>query len=478
MTHSLEVRMRGWGGRTLTAVTLAGMVSLGTAIPAGAEQADDIVERLEAIPGMTVLWERPSGDPEYRFFMLSYRQPADHRRPQAGTFEQRFTLLHKDTDRPMVLHTTGYHVSERASRSEPAQLVDGNQISVEQRFFTPSRPQPADWSTLNIWQAATDHHRLVKALKPIYSAKWVSTGASKGGMTSIYHRRFYPDDVDATVSYVAPNDVINNEDKAYDRFFETVGSDPSCRKRLKEVQREVLKRREEFVQRYQDYAAENGYTFTNLGSADRALEATVLDLEWAFWQYSLESDCVKVPSADASTDELWEFVDATAGFSFYTDQGLEPYLPYYFQAGTQLGWPSPKFRYLKDLRRYPKIYEPRWFMPAGLREQMRFEPRAMADIDRWVRTRGSRLMFLYGGNDPWGAEPFRLGPGTRDSLWYEVEGLNHSARLIERLPQEQREQAVGTLRRWLGVADSPAFQLKTVSPLDGHDELQDRRPPL
>ena len=169
--------------------------------------------------------------------MLSYTQPVDHRRPSAGTFQQRFTLLHKATDRPMVLHTSGYNVSIRVFRSEPTVLVDGNQISVEQRFFTPSRPEPADWSKLNIWQAATDHHRLVTALKPIYAAKWISTGASKGGMTSIYHRRYYPSDVDGTVAYVAPSDVLNREDSAYDRFFATVGTrraarpSPICRSR-------------------------------------------------------------------------------------------------------------------------------------------------------------------------------------------------------------------------------------------------------
>src|SRR5687768_3188655 len=83
--------------------------------------------------------------------------------------------------------------------SEPTRLIDGNQISVEQRYFTPSRPSPTNWERqLTIWQAATDHHRIVRALKAIYAQQWVSTGASKGGMTSVYHRRFYPDDVAGT----------------------------------------------------------------------------------------------------------------------------------------------------------------------------------------------------------------------------------------------------------------------------------------
>ena len=71
----------------------------------------------------------------------------------------------------MVLFTAATTCNLEPYRSEPTRLVDGNQISVEQRFFTPSRPEPADWSKLTIWQAATDHHRLVAALKPIYAGR-------------------------------------------------------------------------------------------------------------------------------------------------------------------------------------------------------------------------------------------------------------------------------------------------------------------
>ena len=72
------------------------------------------------------------------------------------------------------------------------------------RTVNRSAPASMDWSKLDIWQAATDHHRLVTALKPLYPARWISTGASKGGMASVYHRRFYPADVTATIAYVAP----------------------------------------------------------------------------------------------------------------------------------------------------------------------------------------------------------------------------------------------------------------------------------
>jgi PS-10 peptidase S37 len=357
-------------GRAALAAIAVTFAMLG-APAAAAAQSGDIADQLRAIPGMTLVEERPAPAP-YRYFVLSYEQPADHRHPLEGTFQQVFTLLHKDTARPMVLHTSGYNVSLSPSRSETTRLVDGNQISVEQRFFTPSRPAPADWSDLNIWQAATDHHRLVAALDDLYPGRWLSTGASKGGMTSVYHRRFYPDDVDGTVAYVAPNDVVNAEDSAYTRFFERVGT-PECRAALTALEREALgPRRAALAERFAATAAAEGWTFAHtIGTVDRALEMSVLDTAWAFWQYTGVANCANVPAASASTDDIYAFIDAVVFFGFYTDQGLEPYIPYYFQAGTQLGWPEPSFRHLRGLTRYPGLYEPRAVVPRSL--PMRFE---------------------------------------------------------------------------------------------------------
>ena len=66
-------------------------------------------------------------------------------------------------------------------------------------------------------------------------------------------------DMDGVVAYVAPNDVNNNEDSAYDRFFESVGT-KECRDRLNGVQREALVRREPLEKKYEAYAAENGFS--------------------------------------------------------------------------------------------------------------------------------------------------------------------------------------------------------------------------
>jgi hypothetical protein len=429
-----------------------------------AAPTDDLVARLSAIPGLSIVSQSaPTG---YRFFVLTYRQPADHRHPGRGSYEQRLTLLHRSTDAPVVLATGGYGLAATPgpSRTEPTTLLNANQVSVEHRFFTPSRPTPADWDDLTIWQEATDEHRIVQALRTVYSGKWIQTGASKGGMTSVYHRRFYPGDVDGVVAYVAPNDTINELDGAYDRFFDTV-ADAGCRRALDDVQREALKRRDRLVPRL----AAEGWTFTRtLGTADRSFELTVLDTVWTFWQYSSVADCASVPAVTATDQELYDWIDAVIGWSFYTDEGLEYYWPYYYQAATQLGWPSLRFDHLRGLTRYPGLYSAPSALPRELRAP--HQPLPMIDVDLWVRTQAPQMLFIYGQNDPWGAE--RFTPSRRDSHLFVAPGANHGAN-ISRLSPPDAAAATATLRRWAGLPATTA-DASRLAPLPFDDQLPPR----
>ncbi|RKT82086.1 PS-10 peptidase S37 [Saccharopolyspora antimicrobica] len=452
-----------WRG-LVTTVAVCGMLLVGAPVGA-APPADDVRDRLEAVPDLTVVGERPT-EPGFRLFDLTFTQPADHRNPAAGQFQQRLTLLHRDLSRPTVLYASGYDLPEKTTRTEPTRLVDGNQVSLEHRFFTPSRPDPADWGDLDIWQAATDQHRVISALRAVYDDRWITTGASKGGMTAVYHRRFYPDDVDGTVAYVAPNDVDNDRDR-YDEFLAGVGTDPACRAALTAVQREALVRRGELVAKFQAYADAEGLTFDRIiGDIDRGFEMTVIDTPFAFWQYRGQDDCAQVPATTASTDEIYAFFDQTTEFRFYTDQGIEPYAPYYYQAGTQLGWPHVSDEPLADLLHNRELSQPRNLVSRDI--PMRFEPGVMHRVDAWVRSRGSELMFVNGERDPWSAEPFELGPGTRDSYSYLVPGANHGAK-IEGLPADQQAEAEQTLRRWAEV-EAPAMRSAVLDaePLQRH----------
>ncbi|PRH76575.1 aminopeptidase [Streptomyces solincola] len=434
-------------------------------IGAAAGPQADIKDRILAIPGMSLIEEQPY--PGYRFFVLNYTQPVDHRNPRKGTFQQRLTLLHKDTSRPTVFYTSGYSVRTTPSRSEPTRIADANQVSMEYRFFTPSRPQPADWSKLDIWQGASDQHRIFTALKKVYDRKWIATGGSKGGMTATYFERFYPRDMDGVVAYVAPNDVVEHEDSRYDRFFATV-STQECRDKLNALQREALVRRTPLQAKYREWAAAEAATFTTVGTLDKAYEAVVLDFVWAFWQYSGEAQCADLPAAAGASDqEVYDVIDQYSGWSAYTDQSLANYTPYYYQAATEMGSPSLRMPHLKGLTRYG--YQPaRNFVPKDI--PIRFKPLAMADVDFWVRTQGRSMLFVYGGADPWGAERFRVDLGAKDSYVYTAPGANHGAN-VAGLVEAERAKATERILTWAGVS---APQAEQAAPLRTYDAKLDR----
>jgi hypothetical protein len=406
-----------------------------------------ILEALSAIDGMQVL-EQSSSVYGCRFFRLVYQQPANHQNPAGPQFGQRMARIHCSPNYPMVLGTTGYSLWSEDQAWELTAMLGANQLVVEHRFFDASIPESPYWPDLTIRNAAADHHRIVQALRPLYPAAWISTGASKGGMTSVYHRRFHPDDVDATVAYVAPHS-HGVEDPRYALFLEQVG-DPGCRAKLKNLQREVLLRRPAMLQRMTDLASQNGWSYQWLGQ-EIAFEHAVTEFWFYFWQYYDASLCGSIPGSGASNDALFVFLDSISPMSSVSDATISFFSPYFYQAATQLGGPGQADAHIADLLKYPGTDVPASYAPKGWPAE--FEPGAMLDIETWLGTEGSRVMFVYGENDPWSAAAFPLGQ-AKDTYVFTVPAGNHYSQLQE-LPAAERAQALALLEKWTGVKPKP-----------------------
>ncbi|MBZ4336636.1 S28 family serine protease [Corallococcus sp. AS-1-12] len=426
------------------------------------DAAPDILAQLQAIPGLTVVQERPAPAPGVRFFVLTYDQPADHLHPNGTRFQQRMTLLFRSAEAPMVLASTGYGIGTSPGQTEPTFLLQGNQLLVEHRFFGPSIPQPANWKLLSIEQAAADHHRIVQAFKPLFPGKWISTGGSKGGMTSLYHRAFFPRDVDATVAYVAPNS-YGTQDPRYVTFLSKLGT-PECREGIKTFQREVLERREEVGPLFQATAAASyGSTYDFLG-VDKALEFTTLEFAFAFWQYGDASLCDQIPAPGGPAQGLVDFMDWVVGLSYMSDRDLNYYAPYDFQAATQLGSYASEESHLRGVQHYPRGYDPRALVPFDMRPYA-FNPFAMPLVEGWVKAFGERILLVYGENDPWSTGAFSVS-ARNDSYRFFQPGGNHGSR-ITGLPEADRAVALERLRTWAGL---PAESARSMSQLAHGEE--------
>lgn len=428
----------------------------------------DILDDLAGLPGVVSVERMETFQTGYRFYVLQFDQPVDHADPDGQHFLQKVSLMHRDLTAPMVGYTSGYWDYYEDTIVELAALLQANQISIEHRYFAGSRPDPADWSKLTIEQMAHDQHAIITALKRLYEGAFVTSGASKGGMTAIYHRRFYPDDVDGTIPYVAPIS-FGAPDTRYNPYLDTLGP-AGCRQAVRDAAVEMLANRRAAISTLaQAQATTNNLSYTRIAFGP-AVESAIFNVEWSYWQYYGVGFCDDVPLPTATDQELFDFLDDISPVSDNDDTRIGEFDAYYYQAYHQLGYPDGGAAYLDPYLMYTDAD----YLNALPTAQPSYDGgAAMVDIDQWVRTEGNRLLFVYGQWDPWTGGAFELGDATESALFVQTEGT-HSARLT-RLAQADRDAAFAMLEDWTGVTPKVPMMGRSVS--ERAIRLQPRVPP-
>jgi len=407
--------------------------------PDNGSTSQDLFDRINALAGITTTEINPT--PGFlRTFQIDILQPLDHQNADGIQFSQRLYLNHAGETSPLVFAPSGYSAS--ATRVfELTPPLNANQINVTHRFFPNATPTPADWRYCTIWQAANDHHRIVQLFKTIYPGKWINTGHSKSGMASFFHRRFFPDDVEATVAYVAPLP-MDTADVRFDQFLGSI-STLENREKIKDFQRAVLKKRGEIVPMVENFIDSRGLT-CSLG-AGGALEYAVCEYPFAFWQ-SGAGDCSAIPDTNAAAEELYQHLETMSGTLLFTDEYAAYYYPLWYQAYTQFGYYRLITEHLADLMvdaAYPSYGH---FVPPGY--PLDFDPQISQDILTWIQTEGNNMIFIYGGQDPWSAAAIEL-TGATNALKFVHPGGNHSVRIAHLADQQT---IYNTLEQWLGIS--------------------------
>lgn len=396
-----------------------------------------LLERLEAFPGIKVQ-EIKADSGFLSVYEIFLAQPVKHSAGDERTFKQKIVLSHRGFGKPVVMITEGYAMGSKNRTRELSEILNANEIRVEHRFFGDSRPDSLDWACLNIREAAQDHHRIVTLFKEIYHGKWVSTGWSKGGQTAIFHRRFYPDDVDATVAYDAPLNFAEEEPRI-DAFFEKVGT-AECREKLKQFQKMALQKKADMLSHFQQAAKEKSYTYS-IGE-EAAYEYMVLEYPFSFWQYHKLS-CDEIPGEGADTKTLFAHLKKVVALSAYSDLSLNATSMYQFF--TELGYYGYVRYYLTDWLSGAYNYSNKIFAPQGI--EINFDPSAMQDIQAWLQTEGNNMLYIYGELDPWSAPAVDVSEKTNSMKMF-AKGENHYT-FINTFPTEEREKILLKLEEWL-----------------------------
>ncbi len=376
------------------------------------------------------------------YFECFILQPIDHENPEKGSFYQRFELTHVDFDAVNVMNTNGYQLNR--SKSEVATILNSNYINIEHRYCGKSVPEPLDWQYLNLEQATADLHEINQLLRKIYSGKWVSTGISKGGQTTIFYRYFYPDDVAVSVPYVAPLNIDIEEQRIY-TFLDTIGT-KECRDKIFHIQKTLLENREEVLGKLKWFSIASEYEFEYLGGLEAAFEFAVLEYSFSFWQWG--SSCEDLPTGDTLDNYIQSFIDIV-GLSFYDDKTMKLFAPHYYQASSQMGYygfETDRFGDLiKTLPRNPNAS----FAPKEL-GKIKINNKTPKAAEKWLEKNGNQFIYINGANDTWSAT--RVIPTTKvDALYFNMANRSHGDARMKNLSKSDKDAIVKKIEKWLNV---------------------------
>jgi hypothetical protein len=411
---------------------------------ANAHSDEAVLEQdLYNLPDVT--FKKISGpDDPYLKYELSIRQPLDHHNPESKFYYQKVIFTHRGFERPTVMNINGYELYN--AKNEIVEMLHANELNIEYRYFGESVPEKMQWEYLNYDQVSNDLHRINQIFKTLYSGKWISTGISRGGQTTIIYRYFFPDDVDLSIPYVAPMNK-SLEDKRIYAFLDTMGSS-ECRHRITDFQLNLLKHEPEMLEKLKWYARGKNIQFNYLGSLGKAFEYAVLEYPFSFWQVGY-TPCDKIPqnqSGDVLLEHMLEIVD----LDFYSDKSITGFAVHYYQNMTEGGYYGYNAVPFKKYLHYIKEPEPSATFPPKSESYKPFDSSLMVKIFSWLDKEGNNFIYVYGGRDTWSACRVTVSKNVNSRL-YMVPGANHFEARVINMPAEMRDNFASALKNMTGI---------------------------
>ena len=404
----------------------------------------ELQQKLQDLPGISDIkaMESDAYPEKYVFFI---NQLLDPHHPEAGNFKQRVILSHVGFDRPTVLVTEGYAAHYATSpryQEELARIFNANLVFVEYRYFGESMPEPCNWDYLTVENSLYDLHNITTTLKQLYAQKWISTGISKGGQTTMFYRAYFPDDVDISIPYVAP---LNKslEDGRHEPFIAGKVSTAGNRKRVQDFHLEVLKRKDKLMPMFEKYCTDKGYTF-RIPVAE-VYDFNILEYSFALWQWGTPVSNIPATSADDKT--IFNHFIAICEPDYFSEQS--PYPSFNVQAAKELGYygydikPFKKYLTIKTSKDYLR----RVMLPAEL-SGIKFDATLYKKVVKFLKENDPEMIYIYGGDDPWTASGVTWLKNKKNIKVYVLPGGSHRTR-IGSFDTKTQEEIKAQIKAWL-----------------------------
>ena len=411
------------------------------------EHSTELYKKLSSLDGVVSV-QRMDSEIFVEKYKVVITQLIDPAKPKVGTFTQRFFVNHIGYDKPVVFITEGYTAkyAERLTyRDEISTKLNCNMVVVEHRYFAESTPD-APWKYMTGFNAANDLHKINKNLRTVYNNKFITTGISKGGQTTMLYKTYFPNDADISVPYVGPI-CFGVEDGRHEPFLANTVGTAEDRKVIYELQKEVLSRRVKMIPLLKKLIEENKYEFEDM-PLDAVLDFSVLEYPFALWQWGNPID--KLPALDSSDEVLFNEVIKTAGGADYF-ANMGDTAPFYVQAAQDLGYYGYDTKPFKGLLsiKSAKNYLKDIFLPADAKN-VKFNNKLHKDMYNYLKNNDPKMIFIYGEWDPWTAaapKEFLFEGKTNMMMCVEAEG-SHRAR-IATLPESMQKNIWDTINKWL-----------------------------
>ena len=224
------------------------------------------------------------------------------------------------------------------------------------------------------------------------------------------HRRFYPNDVDASVCYVGPLNYQREDPRVY-QFLKSVATKVD-RAKVKAFQNLCFENRATLLQLITNEAINKKMTWEF--GIEKAIDYTILEYAFAFWQWGVPIE--SIPSKDASTERIYKHLIDVVGYGFFEEKAVADLQPYFWAALTQQGIygyeTAPFQKYLQT----NSIYKFDWAFPDGITKS--YDVKAMQDIKTYLDDSAEKILFIYGEYDTWSATAVELSPSAKNRGLY------------------------------------------------------------
>lgn len=426
-------------------LVILSIVSCKTAqIPVENTRTLSTFEKLASIDNVVKIEKRASVSHFDENYEIWFKQPVDHNDASKGTFNQRVLLGFENDTLPVIVELQGYGIySERAG--ELASHYNANQLTIEHRYFNDSRPKEINWNTLTIENAAKDQAQIIDAIRDaIYpKAKFVTTGISKGCQTTMAHRKFFPNNVDASVCYVGPLNFEREDPRVYS-FLKNVGT-ASDRKKIQDFQELCFKNRAALLEKMKAVAKEKEMTWEF--GVEKAIDYTILEYSFAFWQWGIPVSII--PDASASVDDLYKHLIDVVGYGFFERKAVDDLQPYFWAALTEQGIYGYETAPFKKYLNTDEVYKFDWAFPDGITKK--FDPKPMQEIKNFLDNDAEKMLFIYGEYDAWSATAITLfgNASLRDMYIFTRKKGDHRTR-IRSFEDTEQKRIYSIIDGWLG----------------------------